>query len=178
MPEMRAKVICPCCLGDLMYAWEHPVVRGVAGPGDFFCSGCSWLFVAEMLDGVEPMAQDGLWRCPSHGHYLGAADIRRLLVNTVQVLRLRVAQSDAPAGLATVGIGREERLRHMDRLIAYMSALPDSDPRLVKLAEMAPTPELIMDLIPDEGPVVFVTVGDRPDYGVFLDGLVRASYEG
>jgi hypothetical protein len=28
---------------------------------------CQWLFAEEMLDGEEPMALDGVWRCQTHG---------------------------------------------------------------------------------------------------------------
>ncbi len=49
---------CPCCL------------RGLTDPpppgrlGDRWCPFCEWLFAVEMTGGEDPMALDGLLRCP------------------------------------------------------------------------------------------------------------------
>jgi hypothetical protein len=36
--------------------------------GDLYCLTCRWFFAVEMLEPEgDPMALDGIWRCPTHG---------------------------------------------------------------------------------------------------------------
>jgi hypothetical protein len=103
--------------------------------------------------------------------YLSAAEMKELLVEAVTA-QLRNARADFDAAPHDVGdsetgrMSTRDTIRESARLLREVKAVPDDDVRIVRLAELVPSVDLLLDAIPEDGHLR-VSSADA-----FLDDLV------
>lgn len=101
---------------------------------------------------------------------ISSSAIREILVSGLALMRERFEKANAPTeDLA-------EYLALIDASIAYHEAVPDDDPRLVRIAEMCTTRDEFLEIverIPDEAMIPAKSAAR--EYGVMLDWLVEHS---
>jgi len=103
--------------------------------------------------------------------YLTAAQMKALLVEalTIQVRNARLGFDDAPHDQGDPQTGRvstADSIRYSVRLLREMKAVPEDDPRIIRLTELVPTADHLM-AVPDDSRI---SAGSA---GAFLDDLVR-----
>jgi hypothetical protein len=112
--------------------------------------------------------------------YLSATEIRDLLIETCKI-QLRNARDDLdrhpddPGNPETRRLPAAESVRCSAALLRGMREIPADDPRLVRLAEMVPSVDMLAGLGSVTDRVVIGTPDGRIDAGMFLDSLVSAA---
>jgi hypothetical protein len=103
--------------------------------------------------------------------YLTAAEVKELLVETIaaQVRYARMDFDDAPHDEGDPATGRlstRESIRGSARLLREMKALPDDDPRILRLAELMPAVDMLMDALPADARISAASAD------AYLDSLI------